>query len=159
VGAFKEISAILTFRISGQGKKLFGDGIGLWLTQFNRQQQGNLHGIDGKFVGISVIIDTFKNVEHGGKHRDVTILVNNGEEEVSLCMYWICFCVHGYTWIYPPVASQEIVSPLRFYLRLQSETTRTPSVATSMGSATMKTGTTSPSLTPPAFVSSSTRID
>lgn len=65
-------------------QKLFGDGIGLWLTQFNRAQQGNLHGMNGQFVGISVVIDTFKNVEHGGKHRDVTILVSDGEKEITI---------------------------------------------------------------------------
>jgi hypothetical protein len=152
VGAFREISAILTFRISGQGKKLFGDGIGLWLTQFNRQQQGSLHGIDGKFVGVSVIIDTFKNVEHGGKHRDVTILVNNGEEEVRervrregnpLAL------VPSLPPPSPPLPPHPLRSP--------SVTTRTPSAAMSMDSATMRTGTTSPSSTLPAFVSSLTR--
>ncbi len=79
LGPVTEVSATLNFRISGQGKKLFGDGIGLWLTQYNRQQPGDLHGLDPSFVGIGVIIDTFVNSEHGGKHRDVTILVNDGD--------------------------------------------------------------------------------
>lgn len=35
-----EFSAILKFRISGQGKNFFGDGIGLWMVQ-----QGIINGI------------------------------------------------------------------------------------------------------------------
>lgn len=84
LGDLKEFAATLTFRISGQGKKLYGDGIALWLTQFTRQQQGEVHGIDGSFVGVGVVIDTFKNAEHGKNHRDVTILVNDGESSVAL---------------------------------------------------------------------------
>lgn len=84
IGATPEFSATLTFRISGQGKKLFGDGIGLWLTQFTRQQQGEVHGIDASFAGVGIIIDTFKNAEHGSNHRDVTILINDGEQTVEL---------------------------------------------------------------------------
>ena len=74
----------MTFRISGQGAKLFGDGIGLWLTQLSRQTAGELHGITSDFLGVGIIIDTFKNVEHGSKHRDITIMVNNGEEAYKI---------------------------------------------------------------------------
>ena len=69
VGTFSEISATMTFRISGQGSKLFGDGIGLWLTTSPRPSQGSLHGMDPKFEGVAIIIDTFKNVEHGQQVR------------------------------------------------------------------------------------------
>jgi len=31
-----EFSAIVKFRISGQGKNFFGDGIGLWMVQQGR---------------------------------------------------------------------------------------------------------------------------
>jgi len=74
----EEISATMTFRISGQGAKLFGDGIGLWLTQLSRQTAGELHGITSDFVGLGIVIDTFKNVEHGSKHRDITVMLNDG---------------------------------------------------------------------------------
>ena len=84
LGTTPEFSATLTFRISGQGKKLYGDGVGLWLTQFDRQQQGGLHGLDPEFVGVGVIIDTFKNAEHGESHRDVRIIVNDGAREYDL---------------------------------------------------------------------------
>eukprot|EP00518_Triparma_eleuthera_P016576 CAMPEP_0197547178 /NCGR_PEP_ID=MMETSP1320-20131121/1581_1 /TAXON_ID=91990 /ORGANISM="Bolidomonas sp., Strain RCC2347" /LENGTH=411 /DNA_ID=CAMNT_0043106895 /DNA_START=158 /DNA_END=1393 /DNA_ORIENTATION=+ len=84
VGAYSEVSATLTFRISGQGSKLFGDGIGMWLTTSPRPTQGSLHGMDAKFEGIAVIIDTFKNVEHGQQHRDVTLLINDGSTEAEV---------------------------------------------------------------------------
>ena len=84
IGPLNELSATLTFRISGQGKKLFGDGIGLWLTQYTRQQPGNVHGLDASFTGVGIIIDTFKNVEHGKNHRDITVIVNDGQKDIDL---------------------------------------------------------------------------
>ncbi|GMH90093.1 hypothetical protein TrVE_jg2740 [Triparma verrucosa] len=84
VGPYSEISATLTFRISGQGSKLFGDGIALWLTKSPRPTNGKLHGMDSKFEGIAVVIDTFKNVEHGSLHRDVTLLINDGTKDAEI---------------------------------------------------------------------------
>jgi lectin, mannose-binding 2 len=72
-------SSIFKFRISGQGKNFFGDGIALWMTQNSYYKEGGLHGLDEKFYGIGIIFDTFKNTENIGKHRDVTVLVNDGE--------------------------------------------------------------------------------
>jgi lectin, mannose-binding 2 len=71
-------SSILKFRISGQGKNFFGDGIGWWITQQSYYQEGNLHGFQEKFVGIGIIFDTFKNTENLAVHRDVTVLINDG---------------------------------------------------------------------------------
>ncbi len=73
-------SAIFKFRISGQGKSFFGDGIGLWITQQGYYVDGNLHGSKESFYGIGIIFDTFKNTENLAAHRDVTILVNDGEK-------------------------------------------------------------------------------
>lgn len=85
-------SCILKFRISGQGKNFFGDGIGMWIVQQGYYSEGSLHGFQEKFVGIGLIFDTFKNTESLSAHRDVTILINDGEktwemmtEEVKGC--------------------------------------------------------------------------
>ena len=73
-------SSILKFRISGQGKNFFGDGIGLWITQSSYYTEGNVHGSQEKFLGIGIIFDTFKNTETLAAHRDVTVLINDGEK-------------------------------------------------------------------------------
>lgn len=73
-------STILKFRISGQAKTFFGDGIAIWITHHSYHVEGNLHGSDEKFLGIGVIFDTFKNTESLASHRDVTVLVNDGEK-------------------------------------------------------------------------------
>jgi mannose-binding lectin 2 len=76
-------SAILTFRISGIGKKWFGDGIGLWLTNHQNFILGPHHGFTDKFTGIGIIIDTFNNPEHKGGHKDVSIHVNDGTKSID----------------------------------------------------------------------------
>jgi mannose-binding lectin 2 len=77
-------SSILKFRISGQGKNFFGDGIGFWVTQQGYYKEGEIHGSEEKFVGVGIIFDTFKNTENLAAHRDVTILINNGEKTYEL---------------------------------------------------------------------------
>lgn len=86
------MSAVLKFRISGQGKNFFGDGLALWIVQSSYYSEGDLHGYQEKFKGIGIIFDTFKNLETVHAHRDVTVLVNDGEktwammtEEVQGC--------------------------------------------------------------------------
>ena len=74
-----DFSAVLKFRIAGQGKTLFGDGLALWFTNegVGQWHRGNeVHGAAASFTGFGVIIDTFKNPER--PHRDVSIFVNNG---------------------------------------------------------------------------------
>jgi len=71
-------SAILQFRISGQGRTFFGDGIGFWLVQSSFFQEGPVHGFIEQFVGVGIVIDTFRNIENISKHRDILILVNDG---------------------------------------------------------------------------------
>lgn len=77
-------SSILKFRISGQGKNFFGDGIGLWVVQQSYYAEGNIHGFQEKFVGIGIIFDTFKNTENIASHRDVTVLVNDGTKTYEM---------------------------------------------------------------------------
>jgi len=74
------MSAVLKFRISGQGKNFFGDGLALWIVQSSYYSEGDLHGHSEKFKGIGIIFDTFKNIETVHAHRDVTVLVNDGEK-------------------------------------------------------------------------------
>ena len=78
------MSAILKFRIAGQGKTFFGDGIGIWFVQQGYYTEGNLHGSTEKFTGVGIIFDTFKNTENAAAHRDVTVLVNDGEKTYEM---------------------------------------------------------------------------
>lgn len=41
----------LRFRVSGQGKRLFGDGFALWFTQNRYYSDGPIHGFADKFIG------------------------------------------------------------------------------------------------------------
>jgi len=54
----------LKFRISGQGKTFFGDGIALWLSDSAFWSEGDLHGGQDNFTGLAVVLDTFKNTEN-----------------------------------------------------------------------------------------------
>lgn len=74
------VSSIFKFRISGQGKNFFGDGIALWFVQQGYYIEGEIHGFQEKFVGIGIIVDTFKNTERLSSHRDITILINDGDK-------------------------------------------------------------------------------
>jgi mannose-binding lectin 2 len=77
-------STILKFRISGQGKNFFGDGIAMWLVNQKFQNSGSLHGFHEKFTGVGIIFDTFKNTENMDAHRDVMVLVNDGERTMEM---------------------------------------------------------------------------
>ena len=51
-------STTFRFRISGQGKRLFGDGLALWYTNKETHQDGDLHGFTNTFTGFGIIFDT-----------------------------------------------------------------------------------------------------
>jgi mannose-binding lectin 2 len=78
-----EFSVVLTFRISGQAEKWFGDGLALWLTTEPRHVDGGLHGFKDKFTGFGVIIDTFVNSEKKGGHKDIELIVNDGTRDLD----------------------------------------------------------------------------
>ena len=78
------ISTVLQFRISGQGKNFFGDGIGFWITQQGYYTEGTIHGSQERFTGVGIIFDTFKNTENLAAHRDVTVLVNDGTKTYEM---------------------------------------------------------------------------
>jgi lectin, mannose-binding 2 len=67
-------SITLRFRISGQGKKYFGDGLSLWVTTSRRFEAPGPAQVG--FTGFGVTLDTFKNEEHGHLHRDVLFLTS-----------------------------------------------------------------------------------
>jgi mannose-binding lectin 2 len=79
----KEFEAVLTFRISGQAKSWFGDGLALWITDSQRYVQGDNHGFIGNFKGFGVVFDTFVNQEHAGGHKDVTFFENDGSKTLD----------------------------------------------------------------------------
>ena len=76
--ATDSLSTVLKFRISGQAKNFFGDGIGFWFTSDHFHNEGELHGSHEKFHGVGIIIDTFRNTENFATHRDITLLINDG---------------------------------------------------------------------------------
>jgi mannose-binding lectin 2 len=73
-----EWSATIRFRVSGQGKKLFGDGLGVFFTRHDGYRDGNLHGFTDTFVGFGVIFDTFVNSEPGHVHKDILVVSSDG---------------------------------------------------------------------------------
>ena len=55
-----EFSGVLKFRISGQGKTFFGDGLALWIVKQTFYDPGDLHGFKENFQGIGIVFDTFR---------------------------------------------------------------------------------------------------
>ena len=114
-------SSIIKFRISGQGQSLthtlthtltqslktgknfYGDGIGLWIVQDPYYTEGNLHGYQENFVGVGIIFDTFKNTENIGAHRDVTVLINDGEKVAS-------FTAHSFTFLFTGLIAYRLMT-------------------------------------------------
>jgi mannose-binding lectin 2 len=78
-----EATFVLKFRIHGQGRSWFGDGIGFWLTHGGKFQNGENHGYIDKYYGIGILLDTFKNIEHKGGHKDVTLQINDGTKTLD----------------------------------------------------------------------------
>lgn len=78
----KEFGVQMKFRISGGGKHLYGDGISVWLTQQGKNpkfKEGMILGHTDTFTGIGILFDTFRNVEHGHVHKDISLLIGTGE--------------------------------------------------------------------------------
>lgn len=71
-------SATVRFRVSGQGRSLFGDGFAFWFTQDAMHRDGPVHGYTDTYTGFGVLFDTFRNTESGHVHKDVSLLVNDG---------------------------------------------------------------------------------
>ena len=86
------IATTVKFRISGQGKNFFGDGIGIWFSDTAFWNEGDLHGGQESFKGIAVIIDTFKNTENISLHRDVSVLINDGQKTYETMKHVVTGC-------------------------------------------------------------------
>lgn len=87
-----QFSSTMKFRISGQGKKFFGDGMAFWCIQQAYYVEGDLHGSVERFTGIGIIFDTFKNTETLSYHRDVSIIINDGEKTTEMMMEKVDGC-------------------------------------------------------------------
>ena len=74
----------MKFRISGQGKKLYGDGIALWVTQQRRFNSGMVFGSTDVFTGFGILLDTFRNTESGHVHKDISLVISNGQNAVDM---------------------------------------------------------------------------
>jgi len=72
-------SATIRFRVSGQGRRLFGDGLAFWFTKHSAHKDGPLHGFTDTFTGFGVVFDTFVNTEPGHVHKDVQIVSSDGK--------------------------------------------------------------------------------
>jgi lectin, mannose-binding 2 len=72
-------SVVLQFRVSGQGKTLFGDGLAFWFTDMPNIQPGEVFGVKDDFKGFAVIFDTFKNQEYANVHKDISVLTGDGK--------------------------------------------------------------------------------
>lgn len=56
----------VSFKVSGKGKELFGDGFAIWYAK-DRLVNGLVFGSKDKFSGLAIILDTYSN--HNGPHN------------------------------------------------------------------------------------------
>lgn len=98
-------SSIIKFRISGKGRDFYGDGIALWIVQQGYYNEGEIHGFQEQYIGVGIVFDTFKNTENVASHRDVTVLINDGEKTWKMMVQdvKVCSCRNKYTIIYKHV--------------------------------------------------------
>ena len=64
----------------------------MWIVSDEDYVEGDLHGFVEKFEGIGIIFDTFKNTEHLSYHRDVTVLINDGQKTYEIMTENILGC-------------------------------------------------------------------
>ena len=72
-------SVVLEFRVSGQGKTLFGDGLAFWFTDMPNIRNGEVFGVVDDFKGFAVVFDTFRNQEFLAVHKDISVLTGDGK--------------------------------------------------------------------------------
>ena len=76
-------SVVMEFRVSGQAKSLFGDGLAFWFTDMPNIRRGELFGVADDFKGFAVILDTFRNQESAAVHKDISVLKGDGKPGAS----------------------------------------------------------------------------
>lgn len=70
---------IVGFRAHGQGKSLYGDGLGIWYTK-ERAEEGNVFGNRNKFNGMGVFLDSYSNTLQG--HQEyISVMIGDGVQE------------------------------------------------------------------------------
>ncbi|XP_076367591.1 vesicular integral-membrane protein VIP36 isoform X2 [Tachypleus tridentatus] len=67
------------FKVHGQGKDLFGDGLAIWYAK-ESLQMGDVFGNKDMFHGLAVFLDTYANQNgpHNHGHPYISAMVNNG---------------------------------------------------------------------------------
>ncbi|CRK88215.1 CLUMA_CG001996, isoform A [Clunio marinus] len=70
---------ILSFKVAGKGKDLFGDGFAFWYAK-DRMIVGPVFGSKDLFSGLAIIVDTYSNHNgpHNHQHPFISAMVNNG---------------------------------------------------------------------------------
>ena len=64
-------------------------------TSIGYYTDGPLHGFNEKYYGIGIVFDTFRNTENLANHRDITVLVNDGESTYEMMIQDVQVCVWG----------------------------------------------------------------
>ncbi|XP_063704533.1 vesicular integral-membrane protein VIP36 [Culicoides brevitarsis] len=70
---------VVSFKVHGKGKELYGDGFALWYTK-DRLMDGPVFGNKDYFSGLGIILDTYSNHNgpHNHQHPYISAMVNNG---------------------------------------------------------------------------------
>ena len=71
--------------ISGQGQTLFGDGMALWVSPTPYSvfaKGGSAFGV--RTMGVGILFDTYKSVKIGNRHKDIMLVVGDGEKPMEM---------------------------------------------------------------------------
>lgn len=70
---------VVSFKVHGKGKELYGDGFAVWYTR-DRLMDGPVFGNKDYFSGLGIILDTYSNHNgpHNHQHPYISAMVNNG---------------------------------------------------------------------------------
>lgn len=70
---------VVSFKVHGKGKELYGDGFAIWYTR-DRLVDGPVFGNKDYFSGLGIILDTYSNHNgpHNHQHPYISAMVNNG---------------------------------------------------------------------------------
>lgn len=68
----------MTFSVTGQGEKLFGDGFALWFTK-QRLAPGPVFGSQDGFIGMGITFDTYSN-RNQGLQQYVSVIIGDGSQ-------------------------------------------------------------------------------
>nr|CCA25650.1 lectin putative [Albugo laibachii Nc14] len=111
-----ELSGILSFRIHGSSRYVYADGLAIWITHERAHRDGPNHGFIEKYRGVGIILDTYHNTEQKGKHKDVTIQINDGTKELET---FYNEDVNGCDFSYRYHSESEEFDPVYSFSRLQ----------------------------------------